>query len=743
MALDLIDNNQDDTTKKKDNTQPGQDQSAPSAGIAAPNPNQSSSAGAASNTQGGTSGGAKTGTGFVNLQKVINANQNNQLGSTVGGGITSEANNVKSGLQNSVDTFNTGVNQNEIGSQNDVTSRNNILNKVSNYSSPDVNTIGQGPNASAGNSNTGSSVAPTATNPILSADDIANFNKYKNAQYQGPTALNNYDTLAAQAQNVQDIGSNVNKGASGLQTLLQNYVAKPGYTSGQRSLDAAILGQTGGQDLRNARNATIGLTGNVNTQQSAAQALAAQKAQEATGFATDTQAALGTNVNGNASGAIGSFANDLNARTSSANAQNTQQYNDFMSRLSSGALNVDDAQYLIPLLGGDVSGQNVNNLNTFGLKPSDFATAFQNNGAGQNSVSNIANKTDLAKAQALSQLAGQNDLSSLGIALDPTKSGQMANAISADPSQFTQYQQKNADLTKNSSAARNALAQSQYFQHGSDSAISDLAKQRSALDTSSVDYRKNLAQIYKNAIDSNEFSPDEKQYIVSQLYNPLIGHSMLADSDEARMLNRAPGSLAGQYNAPNQTSNITANGQNGVNEFADAAGLTGSIFGATGAATGLPLGRGGAQLGNQIGQTGANAISNGVASGANFLGVGNVGNSIGSSLGFGGGGGPIMATETPSFYSGSPKDVNAIKAYNTSLGKYASDQFGNVLRGIQGQATTAYQNQLNDVYKNAGTSSDNTLASLIAPAQRDAFAKKYPGMAQMFANGQNGQVNKF
>lgn len=69
----------------------------------------------------------KKGTGFTNINRVLSVNKGNQLGSTVAGGVTKQANNVKTQTQQSQDKFNQDANANRLDSQENTQKRDNVI----------------------------------------------------------------------------------------------------------------------------------------------------------------------------------------------------------------------------------------------------------------------------------------------------------------------------------------------------------------------------------------------------------------------------------------------------------------------------------------------------------------------------------------------------------------------------------------------------------------------------------------
>lgn len=282
MAVDIL--NKD----KEEQAGTGTAGAAPPPG-AGQAPSQPSSVTAPTGAGSPAMGKSQTGSGFVNLQKVIGANQNNKLGSTVAGGITGAAQKTNQGLANAKQDFQQKTQANQVGGAESVAARDNTINKIVNFP---VNTTGQGPNAQA--------TTTPVQSPITDAD-ADQFVKFQSGTYEGPTGLANFEDLAQQALRTQQLGDATRSGG-GIQNLLRQYVGKGAYTQGQQGLDRLILGQTGGKDLAQARRTTVGATSALqNAEQGAANTAEAQKAL-AQQFALDTKKKLADTRTGLESG---------------------------------------------------------------------------------------------------------------------------------------------------------------------------------------------------------------------------------------------------------------------------------------------------------------------------------------------------------------------------------------------------------------------------------------------------------
>ena len=128
--------------------------------------------------------------------------------------------------------------------------------------------------------------------------DITKFGQYLQGGYSGPQQLNNYQGLIGQAQNLQNVGRNV-QSQGGLQSLLQQYVGGSGggYNRGEQSLDTLLLGQTGGPQLQNIAKTTQNIGQVPQNAEAQAEALAATTGTQNNAFAQNVLGQLASSEN--------------------------------------------------------------------------------------------------------------------------------------------------------------------------------------------------------------------------------------------------------------------------------------------------------------------------------------------------------------------------------------------------------------------------------------------------------------
>lgn len=454
MAVDII--NGDEDAKKK---------AASNAAIAPP-PGAGAAVSQPTGATGGTQGqGQQTaqspsnpkGSGFTNLQKIISANKNNQLGNVIQSGVSGQAGQAREALTQAKSQFGQETAANEIGGQQDINNRSNIINKI-----VPINTVGAGPNAQPATTEVQTAQNVPQTSNLsglpISQSDIDTFAKYRSGNYGGPQDLTNYDTLSGQANQIQGLGKNTTS-AAGLQNLLKQYAGRGAYTTGQQGLDAAILGQTGGNQLSAARKATLGLTSNVDAAERAAQETAKAKLGQAKSFADQTKAQLGgldvgeTPDKDESTGLIGDIQKDLRNRANTFKDTEGGKYQDFLRGIGGGTGDVNAGEQ------GEFTPEV---LKALGLQQGeslydvDLAKALQGAGSFNPNTINeqtVAGQGDVAKYNALRQLAGQdagyltNAGGAQGFQVDPTKVQELRDTLNSKKGQFENLSKQITDLT--------------------------------------------------------------------------------------------------------------------------------------------------------------------------------------------------------------------------------------------------------------------------------------------------------
>jgi hypothetical protein len=202
----------------------------------------------------------RTGTGFVNLQKIMGGASGKKLGEAVGSGITSGAEQVKGQL---------GTEQSQYGQQ---------LSTASKAFDPEARD---------------KAIAEAGTG--TTEDQTKAFEKYRSGKLgeEGLAGgLKGYGELSSKASDVAQQGKDIESQA-GRYNLLQRYASGgKQYTAGGKRLDAMLMGQGGGQALQQARLATGGIGTQLQKGQEGALAQYGKAAGEAKQFGQETEQKL-------------------------------------------------------------------------------------------------------------------------------------------------------------------------------------------------------------------------------------------------------------------------------------------------------------------------------------------------------------------------------------------------------------------------------------------------------------------
>lgn len=326
-----------------------------------------------------------TGTGYTNLQRILGANQNNALGSTVAAGVQKAGQQATGSINSANQTFQTGVNNERTRLGQAGQEVNNVLGNI-----------------------------PAATD-----SDINQFADIRAGQSKGPTGLANSDQIMNQAQTAKQLGQ-AGSSETGRYGLLQRYVGNNGnYSQGNQKLDNLLLGQTGQPQLRQARAATAGLENQANNAINAAGAVG----QEVQGEAKQ----LGQNTINRLQGTVTDYDTAMQNKLNAGQAQR-QSYLDTLNGNTNSAVNLDSrALSDLSSASNGILGAGTNLYNT------DISPYVQLNSLYA-STPYVQSTSDLAKAQMIGKLSGAD----LG-AQDSTLQNYISNPNSAGQYESNNY----------------------------------------------------------------------------------------------------------------------------------------------------------------------------------------------------------------------------------------------------------------------------------------------------------------
>lgn len=244
------------------------------------------------------------GTGFTNLNKIIGVNQNNRLGQAIGSGINQQVNQGRQATNQA---------QQQFQEQSEAARIDTDANKQKVQ-----NTLG-------------------APNVEASDQDVKDFQTFRSGRYGGPTELQDQQRLQGQAQSTQSV-ANLGSTSGGRQSLLQRFVGGEGYSQGKQRLDNLLLGQSGNDQLRDARRDATGLVQDVNKATTAAGQRADLLSNQAKQFAQDVDQQIDTRRTG--------IDTDINTRLSQTQALEGEKKTAFdalAQQINSGQLGSQEA----------------------------------------------------------------------------------------------------------------------------------------------------------------------------------------------------------------------------------------------------------------------------------------------------------------------------------------------------------------------------------------------------------------
>lgn len=349
---DLDQNNQNQTN----NNQPGNNTNQPGIG-----PQQTGQPG---NNQQSTvqsyNPNKQQGSGYTNIQRIVQANQGNKLGQTVGQGIQQAGQQVSGQLNQAQNQFQQQTGQNQVNTAQNQQLAQNVLANPDQFIDPNSAQGQQG----------------------------NQFSQLLSGVYQGPKTLQNAQQLQGQASDVAQMNQALGS-AGGRMGLLSRFVGNPQYNSGQQTLDSLLLGKSQGQDLSQARLATAGLGKKVAGAEQGAEAQAGIQSGAAQAFGNQLRDQFGNKISGM----------DTNLQQQAKDAQTARdtQYQQTIKDLQSGQLNQQEASLLGINPNQEITENMLNNIGNYVTENPLKASA-----------QNIASQQDYARLNALRQLGGQN-----------------------------------------------------------------------------------------------------------------------------------------------------------------------------------------------------------------------------------------------------------------------------------------------------------------------------------------------
>lgn len=204
----------------------------------------------------------QTATGYTNIQRILQANKSNQLGSTVAGGVNQAGQAARGAINQAGEQFKAGVDKENERLAGQKATADRVLSNV----------IG------------------------ATKDDVKAFEDIRSGKSQGPTGIMNADEIQKKTREAETLGSAAGS-EGGRYGLLQRFVGgNKQYTGGQQRVDNMLLGQTGADQLRSARQNTLGLRAAADTQEAGAREVGKTLQNQARNLADTTINRLGEQV---------------------------------------------------------------------------------------------------------------------------------------------------------------------------------------------------------------------------------------------------------------------------------------------------------------------------------------------------------------------------------------------------------------------------------------------------------------
>lgn len=381
FAYDLLD---EEEQKKQDQAQGG-DQAAPAMTGGGESFGGEGGGAQAPQQSNGEKGTSKQGSGFVNLDKYMTANQGNNFGDQVTGKVQGDVDQAKQTLTDTSAGFTDASNQG-------TTRWNDVQGTVKGY----VDNAGD----------------------TTTADDAKSFQGYSNAQYQGPESFlgSTYGTQAQGAIQKSAQEANALQTEGGRFALLDQFYGRPKYSMGEKSLDNLLVQNTPGV----AAKAT-----SIGNQAKQLSASAGQSTQDLDNLATTNRAATqetGKQTRDYMGNAVNEFTKGLEDRYKSFGTDRDAYNQARRDDLSDDAFDEET----LALLGlGDGSS----------LYDVNLASYLKENENGQGTVGEFATDQDYARYLALQQLSGEEG--NLLSAEDRAKAGTANGRLGADKDRLT------------------------------------------------------------------------------------------------------------------------------------------------------------------------------------------------------------------------------------------------------------------------------------------------------------------
>jgi hypothetical protein len=337
-------------------------------------------------------GQKQQGTGFQNVQNLIDKNKGSVLGKVVGQKVKGVGEQAQAGLQQAQTGFQQGI----AGEQTKLDQGKTLTNTI---------------NANA--------TAEGGVGAVV-GEGSADVAKNVWGGYKGPNELQNQQNLMMRSGRATGMAQDTQT-QTGRGSLLRQIIARPGqqYTQGQQKLDTLVMGQDQGA-MKQAYQAGKGVLAQTLNASRAAQA-------QAGGLRSQNQA-LQAELGGAISKADEEMGKALESTLESRRTEADVTTNELINRLNDNTFTQGDLDK-VASMGIDV--------NAIGLRPKDIAKLISSNSGKFTDPSQFATAEQLASYKALSSLA--KDPSQLKGIVDESKIGQDTNLANLNKDEYKKY----------------------------------------------------------------------------------------------------------------------------------------------------------------------------------------------------------------------------------------------------------------------------------------------------------------
>lgn len=307
------------------------------------------------------------GSGFSSVKKIIGASGKSRIGEAVTGRLQEAGEQARAGIAGSRQQFQTQAQQQRQQTQQQQQAAQSALSGI------------MGVPGGAG------MTPPTAQQQQATQSLLS-------GQYQGPTKLQDTETLRAKAAEAETMAQQAGTQYGRQQLLSQQFAQRGGYGARQSALDAMILGKTAGKQLAQAQSQVGGVSGELSAAEAGAQQTARALQQERAGYSKELMTGLQQQTAG--------LAQQATQRQAALAQQQQTQREKLLKALETGEVSAQDKDVIEKLKGAGITEGSY-----LGGMSSQDAQRFLDESAAPTAAS-VMTAGEFAKMKALEQLGG-------------------------------------------------------------------------------------------------------------------------------------------------------------------------------------------------------------------------------------------------------------------------------------------------------------------------------------------------